>query len=166
MAIRISIIAAVARNGVIGRDGDLPWRIAADLKHFKATTMGKPMIMGRRTFESIGLALPGRISIVITRNATFSANDVLVAGDLDHALELAAETGADEAMIIGGGEIYAAALARTDRLYLTEVHMHAEGDVYFPELDRQQWREISREDHPADGDTPPFSFVTLDRVTS
>ncbi len=161
---RLALIAAVARNGVIGRGGDLPWRIPADLKYFKATTMGKPMIMGRRTYDSIGKALPGRISIVVTRQSGFQAAGVEVAGDLDRAVEIAAGLGAEEAMVIGGGEIYAAALPRADRLYLTEVHIEAEGDVYFPPLDRSQWRELSRDDHPAEGDTPAFSFVTLERI--
>lgn len=161
---RLALIAAVARNGVIGRGGDLPWRISADLKYFKATTMGKPMIMGRRTFESIGKALPGRTSIVVTRQAGFKAEGVEVAGDLDQALAIAAGLGAEEAMVIGGGEIYKAALPRADRLYITEVHIDAAGDVHFPPLDRAEWRELSREDHPAEGETPPFSFVTLERV--
>lgn len=163
MAMRLAVIAAVARNGVIGRDGGLPWRIPADLKFFKTTTMGKPMIMGRRTFESIGKALPGRTSIVVTRRPDFAAAGVEIAADVDQALAMAAATGADEAMVIGGGEIYAAVLPRADRLYLTEVNLDAEGDVYFPPFDRAQWREVSREDHPADGDTPAFSFVVLER---
>ncbi len=162
---RLALIAAVARNGVIGRGGDLPWRIPADLRFFKATTMGKPMIMGRRTFESIGKALPGRTSIVVTRQADFAAEDVEVAGDLAQALKIAADLGAEEAMVIGGGEIYAAALPRADRIYLTEVHIDAEGDVHFPPLDPAQWRELSRDDHPAEGDTPAFSFVILERIT-
>ena len=164
MPMRLALIAAVARNGIIGRGGQLPWRISADLQFFKATTMGKPMIMGRRTFESIGKALPGRTSIVVTRNSEFAADDVEVAGDLGQALAIAAATGAEEVMVIGGGEIYAAALPRADRLYLTEVHIDAEGDVSFPVLDRTHWREVSRDDHPADGDTPAFSFVTLERI--
>ena len=162
---RIALIAAVARNGVIGRGGSLPWRIPADLHYFKATTMGKPMIMGRRTFQSIGKALPGRASIVVTRRADFAADDVDVAADLDQALTIAARHGGDEVVVIGGGEIYAAALPRADRIYLTEVHIDAEGDVHFPALDRAQWRELSRDDHPADGDTPAFSFVVLERLT-
>ncbi len=164
MAVRLALIAAVAHNGVIGRGGELPWRIPADLQFFKAITMGKPMIMGRRTFESIGKALPGRANIVVTRSADFSADDVEVAGNLDQALEIAAGTGADEVMVIGGGEIYAAALPRADRLYLTEVHIDAAGDVRFPAFDRAQWRELSRDDHAAAGDNPSFSFVTLERT--
>lgn len=165
MSVRLALIAAVARNGVIGRDGDLPWRIPADLQFFKTTTMGKPMIMGRRTFASIGKALPGRRSIVVTRNPDFAADDVEVAADLDQALAIAAQQDADEVMVIGGGEIYAAALPRADRLYLTEIHIDAEGDVHFPELDRTQWRETSRDDNAAEGDTPAFSFVVLERIT-
>ena len=165
MAMRIALIAAVARNGVIGRGGSLPWRIPADLQYFKATTMGKPMIMGRRTFQSIGKALPGRASIVVTRRADFAADDVDVAADLDQALTIAARHGGDEVVVIGGGEIYAAALPRADRIYLTEVHIDAEGDVHFPALDRAQWRELSRDDHPADGDSPAYSFVVLERIT-
>lgn len=164
MSVRLALIAAVARNGVIGRDGELPWRIPADLQFFKSTTMGKPMIMGRRTFDSIGKALPGRTSIVVTRSGGIAADDIEVAADLDQALAIAAATGAGEVMVIGGGEIYAAALPRADRLYLTQVHIDAAGDVHFPELDRAQWREVSRDDRAAEGDTPAFSFVTLDRI--
>jgi len=165
MAVRVALIAAVARNGVIGRDGDMPWNISADLKYFKAVTMGKPIVMGRRTFESIGKALPGRPNIVITGNAGFTVNGVEVASDLDQALSIAAGHGTDEIMVIGGGQIYAAALPYADRLYLTEVHMEVEGDVSFPAFDRNQWREVSRDDHAAEGDTPAFSFVTLDRIS-
>lgn len=164
MPVRLALIAAVARNGVIGRHGDLPWRIPADLQFFKSTTMGKPLIMGRRTFESIGKALPGRTNIVVTRSAGFTADDVEVAADFDQALVIADRHGGNEIMVIGGGEIYATALPRADRLYLTEVHIDAEGNVFFPELDRTQWREVSRDDRAAEGDTPAFSFVTLDRI--
>lgn len=164
MSPRLALIAAVARNGVIGRDGDLPWRIPADLQFFKTATMGKPMIMGRRTFESIGKALPGRTNIVVTRSGDFTADDVEVAADFDQALTIAARQDAGEVMVIGGGEIYAAAMARADRLYLTEVHLDAEGDVHFPQFDLAQWREVSRDDHAAEGDTPAFSFVTLERI--
>ncbi|MDH3738714.1 MAG: dihydrofolate reductase [Alphaproteobacteria bacterium] len=164
MAVRLALIAAVAQNGVIGHDGDLPWRLPADLQHFKTTTMGKPIVMGRRTFESIGRALPGRPNIVVTRNAEFVADDVDVAADLDQALAIAQGYGTEEVMVIGGGEIYAAAMPRADRLYLTEVHTDAVGDVQFPTLDRAHWREIAREDHAADDGAPAFSFVILDRV--
>ena len=165
MSVQLALIAAVARNGVIGCDGDLPWRISADLQYFKSTTMGKPIIMGRRTFESIGKALPGRPNIVVTRKLDFRADDVEVAANLDQALATAAGHGGDEVMVIGGGEIYAAALPQANRLYLTEIHIEPEGDVYFPALDRTQWREVTREDHRAAGDTPAFSFVILDRIS-
>jgi len=165
MAMRIALIAAVASNRVIGRDGDLPWRIPADLRHFKAVTMGKPIIMGRRTFQSIGKALPGRTNVVVTRDRAFAAADVTVAGSFAQALAIAEATGADEAMVIGGGEIYAAALAGAERIYLTEVHVDAEGDVRFPALDGSQWREVARDDHAAEGDVPAFSFVVLERVS-
>ncbi len=165
MPARIALIAAVARNGVIGRDGDMPWRISADLKYFKSTTMGKPIIMGRKTFESIGKALPGRPNIVVTRRASFAADDVEVAGGLDQALAVAAAYDSEEVMVIGGGQIYTTALPLAERLYLTEVHMEADGDVVFPAIDRARWREVSRDDHAAEGDTPAFSFVTLDRVS-
>lgn len=158
---RISLIVAVAENGVIGRDGDLPWRIPADLKFFKDTTTGHPIVMGRKTHQSIGRALPGRTNIVVTRDPEFSGDDIAVVGDLDSALAAAGE--ADEVMVIGGAQIYAMALPRAKRIYLTEVHIAADGDTRFPELDRGIWSETSRVDHPAEGDIPAFSFVTLER---
>lgn len=163
---RIALIVAMATNRVIGRDGDLPWRISADLKHFKATTMGKPIVMGRRTFASIGRALPGRANIVITRDQDFAADGVDVAHDVDGALAVArrraAEAKADEIMIIGGAAIYEAFLPLADRLYLTEVHEPIDGDTYFPDFDRAGWREVAREDRD-DVHSAPVSFVTLDR---
>ena len=166
---RLALIVAIAENRVIGRDNRLPWRIPADLRHFKATTMGKPVIMGRKTFQSIGRPLPGRTNIVISRDPAFAADGVAVAGDFETALECAnrsaARAGVDEVMVIGGAEIYAEALARADRIYLTEVHRAVDGDVHFPEIDRDQWRESRREDHPAPTpDGPAYSFVVLDRV--
>ncbi len=166
---RLALIVAVAENRVIGRDNRLPWRIPADLRHFKATSMGKPVIMGRKTFQSIGRPLAGRTNIVISRDPTFAADGVAVAGDFEAALECAdrsaARAGIDEVMVIGGAEIYAEALARADRIYLTEVHRAVDGDVHFPEIDRDQWRESRREDHPAaTPDGPAYSFVVLDRV--
>lgn len=158
---RISLIVAVAENGVIGQDGDLPWRIPADLKFFKDTTTGHPIVMGRKTHQSIGRALPGRRNIVVTRDPDFAGDDIVVVGDLDAALEAAGD--ADEVMVIGGAQIYELALQRADRIYLTEVHIAADGDVRFPELDRAVWRETARVDHRAEGKTPAFSFVTLER---
>ena len=158
----VALVAAVAANGVIGRDGDLPWRIPEDLRHFKAVTLGKPVIMGRRTWQSIGRPLPGRRNIVVTRDAGFVAAGVETAASLDAALAMVGDVA--EAMVIGGGEIYAQALPRAGRLYLTEIHEDAEGDVHFPPVDRAAWRETARDDRPAGGDAPAFSFVTLERV--
>lgn len=144
---RVSLVAAVARNGVIGGDGDLIWRIRDDLKWFKKITMGKPIVMGRKTYDSIGKALPGRDNIVLTRAPDFTAPGIFVTRSLGGALRLAeycAETaGVDEICIIGGGEIYAQTLARADRLYLTRVDAAPEGDAVFPGLDSRRWRETA-----------------------
>lgn len=165
---RIAQIVARADNGVIGRGNGLPWRLSADMKYFKATTMGKPMVMGRKTFESIGRPLPGRTTIVVTRDPGFSADGVKVAHDLDSALRLAktvaAADGADEIIVAGGSEIYALALDRADRIYLTEVHCAVDGDAYFPDLDPAEWRETAREDFDAPADGYGYSFVVLDRL--
>lgn len=170
MSVRLSIVAAVAENGVIGRGDELPWRISGDLKRFRAITWGKPILMGRRTFVSIGRPLPGRTSIVITRDAALSLPDgVLLASSLDAALALAereaARLGADEAAVIGGAEIYAQALPLADRLRLTVVHGAPAGDVTFPAFDRAAWRETEREG-PIQGekDEFAFSFVDYERV--
>ena len=149
---RITLIAAVARNGVIGRAGQLPWRLPGDLKRFKEITWGHPVIMGRRTWESIGRALPGRRNIVVSRRPGFSAPGCDVVGSLDDAL--AAAGGATEAFIIGGAELYRAALPRAARLHLTRVQADVEGDVRFPEIRAEEWRCIGTEDHPADERDP------------
>jgi len=158
MSKKIAMIVAMASNRVIGRDNQLPWHIPGDLKFFKATTLGKPVVMGRKTFESIGRPLPGRDNIVITRNGNWQVDGVRVVHDLAGALEMArdsAETsGAEEIMVIGGGEIFTEVLPRTDRLYLTLVQADVEGDAYFPELDWAAWHEISREDVAADNANP------------
>lgn len=159
---RITLIAALAANGVIGRDNALPWHLPADLRRFKALTMGKPVVMGRRTFESIGRPLPGRLNIVMSRRMP-RGERVAVVPDIDAALAEARAAGAEEAMIIGGGEVFRLFMPLADRLELTEVHREAEGDVTFPEPDPALWRETGREDHPAEGDAPAYSFVTLDR---
>jgi len=157
----------MARNRVIGRNGDLPWQLPADLRHFKSVTMGKPIIMGRKTFESIGRPLPGRKNIVVTRRANFISDGVLTSNNLTAAIALgkaiASEDNVDEIMVIGGGEIYAKALSDADRLYLTEVHADIDGDTFFPALDRGLWREKSRNSHAADGDKPGFDFILLER---
>jgi dihydrofolate reductase len=159
----VSIIAAVGRNGAIGARGGMPWRLPSDLKRFRALTMGKPLIMGRKTFDSIGRALPGRRVIVVTRDEGWTRPGVEVAPSLDAALERAA--GAQEIMIGGGGEIYAQALARAGRLYLTEVDAAPEADVGFPPLDPAQWREIRREAGVrGPNDEADFAFVDYERV--
>lgn len=159
---KISLIVAVAKNRVIGRRGRLPWKIPADIRHFKKVTMGKPLIMGRKTYQSIGAVLPGRTNIVVTHNPTINNPDLVVAGSVHEALKAAGQTG-PEVMVIGGGQIYQATLPLADRIYLTEVHEEVEGDAFFPHFDRSLWREVSREDFKKEGDIPAFSFVVLDR---
>lgn len=154
---RIAFVLARADNGVIGRDGQLPWHLPADLKRFKAMTMGKPMIMGRKTFESFPSPLPGRRHIVLTRDRGWSAAGAEVAHSVDDALALAG----DDAAVIGGAEVFALFLNRADRVELTEVHASPEGDATVPAF--VGWRETVRDDHPADGDRPAYSFVTLVR---
>lgn len=147
---------------MIGRNNDLPWRLPNDLKRFKTITMGKPILMGRKTWESIGRPLPGRRNIVITRNPAYVAEGAEVARSLDAALALVADAG--EAMIIGGAGLYKDALSKADRLYRTEVHAEIEGDTYFPSINSSDWSETMREDCPADErHAYPYSFVTLDR---
>ena len=140
---QIALIAAVARNGVIGGDNQLLWRLSSDLKRFKALTMGKPLIVGRKTFDSIGMPLPGRRMIVVTRDAAWRREGVETAPSVEAALALAGK--AEEIMIGGGGEIYAQTIDRADRLYLTEVDLAPEGDARFPQIDPALWREVRRE---------------------
>jgi dihydrofolate reductase len=157
----LSFVVAMARNGVIGKDNGLPWRLPADLRHFKAVTLGKPIIMGRKTFESIGRPLPGRTNIVVTRDPACQAEGCLVAHSIEAALEAAGD--AEEVMIIGGADFYRQLLPRADRIYLTLIDAEIEGDTWFPELDENRWRERSREDHAADADNPyPYSFIVLE----
>jgi len=162
-----SLIVAAAENGVIGLQGQLPWRLPADLQHFKALTLGHPIVMGRRTFESIGRALPGRTNIVVTGQPTWPAPaGVLLAHSLPEALALAAQQpGGEEVCVIGGGEIYRQALPAVDVVYLTEVHTTVpDGDAFFPSLAPSQWREETRERHAADEHhAVAYSFVTLRR---
>ena len=165
---RISLVVAVAENGVIGRDNALPWRLSSDLKRFKAITMGKPIIMGRKTYESIGKPLPGRTNIVLTRDTGFHPEGVEVVHDMASAVAVAEaaarDGGVSEIMVIGGVGIYELALPEADRIYLTEVHASPEGDAMFPPLDAGDWLEASREYHPAQpGETSACSFVVLDR---
>jgi dihydrofolate reductase len=148
---RIALIVAMARGGVIGRDNGLPWHLSEDLRHFKAMTLGKPVIMGRKTWESIGRPLPGRTSIVISANPALALPEgVLLADSLDAALalgiDIATRDGADECMVIGGATIYREALARATRIYLTEIDLDTPGDAFFPPLEPGAWHELSRED--------------------
>lgn len=154
----IAFVLARADNGVIGRDGQLPWHLPADLKRFKALTMGKPMVMGRKTFESFPSPLPGRRHIVLTRGREWSAPGAEVAHSVEQALALAG----DDLAVIGGAEVFALLLDRADTVELTEVHAQPEGDATVPAF--TGWRETMREDHPAEGDRPAYSFVTLART--
>ena len=159
----ITLVVAHTENRVIGRDGGMPWHLPADLAHFKAVTMGKPMIMGRRTFDSIGKALPGRRTLVVTRNRGWSAPGVEVAHSIEDALARCAD--APEVMVIGGGELFAALLARASRIVLTVIHASLAGDTRFPELDPERWREVARQERPADAKNAyALSFVELRRV--
>jgi len=167
--IRLAVMAAVADNGVIGNDNALPWHLPEDLRYFKSVTMGKPVIMGRKTFESIGQPLPGRTNIVITHNSAFRAEGAKVVSSLEGALHLAQHTasadGVEEAVVIGGSEIYRVAFPLADRLYITEVHASVEGDAVLPRIAWEEWREISREHHAAHGSGPyGYSFVCYERV--
>ncbi len=165
-----SIIVAMAENRVIGVENDLPWHIPEDLKRFKALTMGKPVIMGRKTFQSIfarlGKPLPGRTNIVVSRSG-FEEDGVLSCVDIEHAVDTARHIAAlndqDEVFIIGGAQVYAQALPLADRLYLTEVRVSPEGDAFFPEIAPSEWMETAREDHEGD---PSYAFVTLERCFS
>ncbi|GJE10052.1 MULTISPECIES: dihydrofolate reductase [Methylobacterium] len=162
MTPRVALVVAVARNGVIGRDNGLAWHLSSDLKRFKALTLGKPMLMGRRTWDSIGRPLPGRRTLVLTRDRGFRAEGAEVVHGWDAAL--AATSGA-ELMVVGGAEIYALALPHADRLHLTEVEAEPDGDVRFPDFDRAHFREAFREAHPAGPrDEHAFTFIDWERV--
>lgn len=161
---KISIIVAASTNNVIGKDGGLPWRLPEDLQRFKEITMGKPMIMGRATWESIGRALPGRQSIVLTRQQDFLAEGCDVVGTIDAALATAGD--AAEVMVIGGGNLYQQLLARTDRMYFTRVHVTIDGDTLFPDFDNGEWQLTAEERFAASVEREyAFDILTLDRVT-
>ena len=145
---RISLVVAASKNNVIGRDRGLPWHLPDDLRHFKRLTVGKPVIMGRRTFESIGRPLPDRRNIVMTRDANYAADGCDVVTSVEEALDAA--QGAGEVMVIGGGQVYRDFLPHADRLYLTRVQADVEGDTYFRDIDRIRWRLVSSEHHDAD----------------
>jgi dihydrofolate reductase len=158
---RLSAIAAVAANGCIGRGNALPWRLPADLRRFKRLTLGHTLIMGRRTYESIGRPLPGRTTVVLTHRRDYAPEGVRVAHSLEEALELA--RGDEEIFIAGGAELYRQALAQVDRLYLTRIERDYEGDTFFPEVDLSRWRLVAQESHPATATEPPYSFLTYER---
>lgn len=161
---KVSIIVAASANNVIGVDGGLPWHLPEDLRRFKEITMGKPMIMGRATWESIGRALPGRKSIVVTRRAGYEAEDAIVVDSIDAAIQAAGDV--DEIMVIGGGQIYRQVLARADRIYLTRIHATLDGDTRFPALDMSEWSVTDVESFPAgEGREFGFDIQTLDRRT-
>ncbi|MCC2617989.1 type 3 dihydrofolate reductase [Aestuariibacter halophilus] len=160
---KLSMIAAMARGRVIGKDNDMPWHMPADLAHFKRVTLGKPVLMGRKTYESIGRALPGRRNVVISRDSSYTLADAEVVNDIDTALTLVANE--DEVMIIGGGAIYAALLPRADRLYLTHIALDVDGDTHFPDYQAvATWACVEQEHHEADDKNPyAYRFETLER---
>ena len=167
--VHIVLVAAVADNGVIGRGNAMPWRLSSDLRRFKALTMGKPVLMGRKTYLSIGKPLPGRTNIVLSRDAGFAAPGLLVAGRLDAALAAARgdalRRGVNEIAVIGGTDIYAQCLPLADRLEITHVHMRPDGDSHFPPIDAANWREIARSEHPAGArDEASFACATYVRA--
>lgn len=165
----IALVVAMAENRAIGRGGDLPWHLRSDMRHFRQVTMGKPIVMGRRTFKSLPRVLDGRLNIVLTRDRGFVAPGAVVARSLEEGLEAArrsaARAGANEIMIIGGEDVFREVLPQAGRIYLTEVHASPDADTWFPELDSNEWREVFREKHEAGPkDDHAFSFVVLERA--
>ena len=168
--ITLSLIVAMADNRTIGRNNELPWHLPDDLKYFKSVTMGKPIVMGRKTFDSIGRPLPGRLNIVITRNAEWQHSGVKTAASLQEAVAIAAEENPQdqealilEVMVIGGEEIYRTAIELADRLYITQVQAEIEGDAFFPQYNESEWQEVSRQQPESQGDIPYF-FQVLERT--
>ncbi|WP_375616508.1 dihydrofolate reductase [Bartonella sp. AP58NXGY] len=168
MMISICFIAAVAENGVIGREGAMPWHLSTDLQRFKALTLGKPIIMGRKTWDSLGRPLPGRTNIVVTRDCTFNAEGAVVAHSLSQACSLATSVASQndvkEIFIIGGGEIFQQGLPMADKIFLTEVLASIEGDSFFPVFDKEKWTIVQTQDIPkGDKDSHPTRFVVYER---
>ena len=163
----LSLIAALAQNRVIGVDNSMPWHLPGDFKFFKATTLGKPIIMGRKTWDSLGRPLPGRLNIVVSRQTGLVLEGAEVYPSLQAAVERAEEwaleQGASELMLIGGAQLYAQGLEQADRLYLTRVALSPEGDAWFPQFDEQQWKRVSEVPNPPEGDKPAYSFEVWER---
>jgi len=160
----ISAIAAMAENRIIGKNNQLPWHLPADLKHFKAVTTGHPILMGRKTYDSIGRPLPNRTNIILTRNPSVDIPGCKVVTSIQEAIQLASNENVQELFIIGGAEVYRQLLPQIQRLYLTIVHQNFDGDAFFPELDAKEWREVSRERHePDEKNAYAYSFVRLER---
>lgn len=165
---KLSLIAALSTNNVIGRNNQVPWRLSTDLKHFKSLTMGHHLILGRKTFESVGRPLPGRTNVVVTRQEDYAAGGIIVLHSLEEGVRFAARAGESEAFIAGGAEIYAQSLHTADRMYLTRVHAEVEGDTWFPEFnDVTEWKLVDSEHFDADEKNEyPFSFLTYERFGS
>jgi dihydrofolate reductase len=167
----ITLVAALAENGVIGRDNGLPWRLKSDMVHFRAITMGKPVVMGRKTFLSIGRPLPGRTTIVVSRDGAFAAPGIVVAPSMPAALTVAQgdalRRGSESIIVAGGADLYAQTMPLADRLHITYVHRSVDGDVYFPAIDRSVWQETVRDEQAAAaGDDAAFAFVVYRRAAS
>ena len=164
----LSLIAALGENRVIGVDNSMPWHLPGDFKYFKATTLGKPIIMGRKTWDSLGRPLPGRLNLVVSRQTGLQLEGAEVFASLEAAVERAEEwakeQGVGELMLIGGAQLYSQGLADADRLYLTRVGLSPEGDAWFPEFDQAQWKLVSNEPHPAVDDKPAFSFEVWEKI--
>lgn len=164
MALEINAIVAIAENGAIGKDGDIPWHLPEDLKYFKRTTMGYPIIMGRKCYDSIGRALPGRLNIVLTRKKNLKIEGCLVCNDIEEAYKACLEAKEDRCFIIGGADIYRLTEDQWDKYYLTEVHSEIEADTFFELMRPEQWREVSRERHESNVKNPHnYSFVVFER---
>ena len=161
----IALIAAQAENRVIGLDNQMPWHLPEDLQYFKKVTLGKPVIMGRKTFESIGRPLPGRTNIVITRQGDWAAEGAVTVSSLEQGLEVAATEEPEELMVIGGAQIYAMAMPVAQRIYLTQINQAFEGDAWFPELG-EEWQQVSRQDGRSTKQDLGYSFLTFERVTA
>jgi dihydrofolate reductase len=160
----LTLVVARARNGTIGRDNKLPWRLPEDLSHFRRTTMGAPVIMGRKTWDSIGRPLPGRRNIVVSRNPDLRIEGAEVAGSLEDAQRLC--VGVDQIFLIGGAQLYAEAMPSADRLVVTEIDADVAGDAFFPAIDRAQWVETARETHHSEANGFDYAFVTYERPPS